>query len=140
MKLRWILNLTAILSREVLQVSKRLCSKFESSWDLRQFYRGFNANKFQSHYKFQSSVIFSVLFDWRRLHKLLEKLNLHVKTKWSRRWKNGSVFSFNLNSESCIVILQNVSIMVPEFSTFYEKLAGIFEGACKTWRQLRLGQ
>ena len=29
--------------------------------------------------------------------------------------------------------------MVPEFSMFYKKLAGIFEGACKTSRQLRPG-
>ena len=31
---------------------------FDSSWDLHQFYRFFNANKLQSHYRFRSSVIF----------------------------------------------------------------------------------
>ena len=61
--IRCILNLTVIPSREVLQFSTRRRSYFESSRDLHQFYRNSNANKLQSHYKFQSSVIFSVLFD-----------------------------------------------------------------------------
>ena len=61
--IRCILNLAAILRGKVLQVSLRRRSNFKSSWDLHQFYRAFNANKLQSHYKFQSSVIFSVLFD-----------------------------------------------------------------------------
>ena len=39
--------------------------------------------------------------------------NLRVKTKCSRRWRSGNVFSFNSNSRSCIVILQNVSMQAP---------------------------
>ena len=61
--IKCILNLAAILRRKVLQVSLRRLSNFESSWDRHQFYRAFNANKLQSHYKFQNSVIFSVLFE-----------------------------------------------------------------------------
>ena len=61
--IRCILNLAVILRRKLLQVSLRRRSNFESSSDLHQFYRDFNANKLKSYYKFQSSVIFSVLID-----------------------------------------------------------------------------
>ena len=58
-----MLNLAAILRRKVLEVSLGRRSIFESSWDLHQFYRNFDANKLQSQYKFQNSLILSVLFD-----------------------------------------------------------------------------
>ena len=69
--IRCILNLAAILRRNVLQVSLRCRSKFESSWDCHQFYRDFNANKLQLHVKFRSCIIFSVRFD--KISFILEK-------------------------------------------------------------------
>ena len=63
--------MAAIARHDVLQVSMGRSSNFENCWDFHQFYRAFNANKRQSLYKFQSSVIFSVLFDYRWLHKVL---------------------------------------------------------------------
>ena len=64
--IKCILNLAAILRCKVLQVSLTRRSNFKSSLDRcfnHQFYRDIDANKLQSQYKFQRSVIFSVLFD-----------------------------------------------------------------------------
>ena len=60
---RCILNLAAIPRHEVLLVSLRNNSNFESSCDLNNFTAISMQIKLQSHYQFQSSVIFSVLSD-----------------------------------------------------------------------------
>ena len=62
-----MLNLAAIQRRKVLEASLRRRSNFKAAEAAalinHQFYSNFNANKLQSQNKFQSSVIFSVLFD-----------------------------------------------------------------------------
>ena len=60
--IKCILNLAAILRRQVLQVSLRPRSNFKRCLDRcfdHQFYRDINANNLQSQYRFHSSVIFS---------------------------------------------------------------------------------
>ena len=50
----------------------------------------------------------------------------------------GNVFSFDSNSEGCIVILQNV--WSRNFPCFIKNYPACFHAACKKFKQSRLGK